>query len=378
MEMILRYLEACLVKVLKNKMVFLSGPRQAGKTTLAEQVAMESSPAKAWTYINWDDSNDQQLILKNILPKDIRFLILDEIHKFRPWRNFVKGLYDKNKSKFPILVTGSGRLDLYQRGGDSLQGRYRFIRCYPLSYKEVEKQSSNALERLLERGPFPEPFLLDSEKEARIWSRDYHVRLVREDVRDLESVKEISRMQIMATRLPELVGAPLSLNALREDLSVSFDAVKLWMEIYERLFFVFRLYPWTDAKIHSLKKEAKHYHFDWTLVQDAGARFENLIAFHLLKWCHYQEDVEGEDYRLCYFRDKQKREVDFVLLRNNRPWLFVEAKLRDSKPSTGILFLKARFPNVRSVQVCLEPKLVGEHKSGVELMRAEMFLREFI
>jgi len=321
-------------------MVFLAGPRQCGKTTLAKKLLGAEKPGDPTRYFNWDSLQDRDLILEERFPTGPGLLVLDEIHKYSRWRQVVKGLFDKRGNEISILVTGSAKLDHYRHGGDSLQGRYHFHRLHPLTYAELGASSSSDLNDLLTLGGFPEPFLSGSERQARRWSRDYRSRLVTEDLQDLEQVKDIALVQQLVLRLPQLVASPLSINALREDLQVAHQTVSRWLNILENLYMIFRIYPFGAPSIKAVKKEAKHYHLDWTVVDNPGARLENMVACHLLKWCHFIEDTEGRDVELRYYRDTTGREVDFVILEKDNPIMFIECK---SSPGKRFIF-KRKIP----------------------------------
>ena len=354
---------------LARKMVLLSGPRQSGKTTLAKSLLAGGKRAADTRYLNWDDDEARTRILNGTFPRD-GMLVFDELHKYGRWCNFVKGLYDRDHDALRILVTGSARLDLYRRGGDSLQGRYHHLRLHPLSLKEADCR----LKDLLALGPFPEPLLAGSLSEARRWSRQYRSRLVREDVADLERVTEMGAIENLSVRLPALVGSKLSLNGLREDLQVAHKTVERWMDIFERLMFVFRLDPFGPPRIKAVKKSRKHYLFDWTSIEDDGARFENVVAFHLLKECHYLEDTEGRDTELRFFRDIEGREVDFVQLEDKKPIRFIECKLTDTTISPALLYLSRKFPGVAALQVIAKPGIDKVAQDGVRLVSADLFL----
>lgn len=368
-----RYLAAQIRSDLARKMVFVGGPRQVGKTTLARSFLGRGGRG----YLNWDVPEDREKILRGQLPPG-SMLVFDEIHKYRGWRNFLKGVYDAAPDRRKILVTGSARLDLYRRGGDSLQGRYHYLRLHPLSAAELALDKRSDLESLLALGGFPEPFLGASRVEARRWSREYRTRLVREDVATLENVLDLDGLETLMLRLPQLVGSPLSLNALREDLQVSHKAVSRWMTIFERLYAVFRLAPFGAPKIRAVRKAQKHYHFDWSLVPEEGPRFENLVAAHLLKWVHHQQDTQGLDLDLRFFRDIDGREVDFVVMEDGRPRWFVEAKLSDDDVSPGLLYLTARFPQARAWQISLRGRRDYETPTGIRVCPALPFLRELV
>lgn len=340
-----RYLTAQVRADLKRKMVFLAGPRQVGKTTLGRAL-----PGAQSGYLNWDAAEDRERILKGELPSSSLW-VFDEIHKYKSWRGLLKGLYDKRSPKQQILVTGSGRLDLYRHGGDSLQGRYHMLRLHPLSVGELHLSRKAQLLDLLNLGGFPEPYFSGSQVQARRWSREYRTRLVREDVASLEHVSDLGNLELLMLRLPELVASPLSVNSLREDLQVSHATLERWLGVLERLFTVFRLAPFGAPRIRAVKKERKHYHFDWSLVPNQVARFENLVASHLLKWVQYHEDTAGRELELRYFRDKDGREVDFVVTENRKPLLFVEAKWADTDVDKNLKYLVGKFPTVDAVQV---------------------------
>ena len=373
-----RYIEAVAQEDLHRKMVFIGGPRQSGKTTLAKHLCEIAGCDPKQRYLNWDASVDRENILQERFPADPGYLILDEIHKYSRWRQVVKGLFDKRGDELQILVTGSARLDYYRRGGDSLQGRYHFHRLLPLSVAELNAPSISTVRDLLIYGGFPEPFLSQSEKQSRRWSREYRSRVVRGDLSDLENVQDLGIIEKMVLRLPDLVGSPLSLNALREDLQVSHQSVSRWITMLENLYMIFRIYPFGAPKIRAVKKEAKHYHLDWTVVSNMGSRFEDLVACHLLKWSFFLQDTEGREVELRYFRDVDRREVDFVLTEDGKPVLFAECKTSNKRVSSSLNYLKKRFPNVPAFQVTLDEDVDLLTKEGIRICSAHLFLKDFV
>lgn len=373
-----RYIHRQVRDDLAHKMVFIGGPRQTGKTTLAKRLCQESGCDVNQRYLNWDAAEDREKIIKEVFPTGSGLLILDEIHKYSRWRQVVKGLFDKRGKELQILVTGSARLDYYRRGGDSLQGRYHFYRLLPLTCAEVGGFSAGTVEDLLTYGGFPEPFILQSEQETRRWSREYRTRVIHDDLSSLENVQDLALIESLVMRLPELVGSPLSINALREDLQVSHQSVSRWLNMLENLYMIFRLYPFGASKIRAVKKEAKHYHLDWTVVADRGARFENLVACHLLKWCFFLQDTGGRDIELRYFRDVDKREVDFVITEDGRPTQFIEPKIRGRDAGLALKYLKKKFPSAGATQVTLENDLDLMTKDGIRICPAFRFLGELV
>ena len=363
---------------LSRKMVFIGGPRQSGKTTLAKHLCKQKGVEVDKRYFNWDAAEDRENIMRERFPAGAGPLVLDEIHKYSRWRQVVKGLFDKRGDELQILVTGSARLDYYRRGGDSLQGRYHFYRLLPLSCAELSIATMSTVQDLLMYGGFPEPFFLQSEKESRRWSREYRSRVILGDLADLENVQDVGIIEKMVLRLPDLVGSPLSLNSLREDLQVSHQSISRWVGMLENLYMIFRIYPFGAPKIRAVKKEAKHYHLDWTVVSDMAARFENLVACHLLKWVFYLQDLEGRDVELRYFRDVDKREVDFVIVEGNSPVHFIECKTSAREASQSLRYLKVRFPEVEATQVVLDNSVDLMTKEGIRLCSAHLLLKDLI
>jgi predicted AAA+ superfamily ATPase len=351
---------------LEKKMVFLGGPRQVGKTTLSMSFlpsGLESDPC----YLNWDHPSARKLLLSGGLPTGSEVVVFDEIHKYKGWRNLIKGFYDTNKSSRKILVTGSARLDHYRKGGDSLQGRYHYHRLHPLSLAELGEQRATGLEQLLKFGGFPEPFLAGSERHWKRWQREHLSRVVREDLLSLEHVREVGQIELLAQMLPDRVGSPLSINNLRGDLDISFVTADRWIRILENLYFCFRISPFGLPKLRGMKKERKLYLWDWSVCEDEAARFENLVASNLLKYCHHLEDTEAEEMELRFIRDSVGREVDFVVLQNRKPIIAVECKLGERRLSRQIPYFAERTDIPKFYQVHLGDADVefAEHRARV-------------
>jgi uncharacterized protein len=327
-------------------MVFVGGPRQVGKTTFCTSY-LEPPNEQSPNYFSWDDALDQQAILTAKLPKIEGLIVFDEIHKFAKWRQFVKGFYDKNKSTQKIIVTGSARLDHYRKGGDSLMGRYHYYRLHPFSLNEISKNPTKSdLEALMKYGGFPEPFFKQDETFHRRWQRERVKKVVEEDLRDLDRVKEVTLISLMVNHLTDCVGSPLSINQQSKLLQVAHATAKSWIEILEALYLVFRVSPYGSPKIRAVKKEQKLYFWDFTQVSDAGARFENLVASHLLKYCHFIEDTLGHDMELRYLRDTDGRETDFVVLRDHQPEFAVECKVSDRILDKNLKYFKKKIEEI--------------------------------
>ncbi len=390
---ITRRVESVIKKDLEKKMVLLAGPRQCGKTTLAERLLKETKGS----YYNWDIDGHRKLIKYNELDLKAKLWVFDEIHKYKSWRNWLKGTFDLHKNKHKILVSGSAKLDIYSRGGDSLQGRYFFHRLHPFTISEILnldvneinkipeleqetnfKQAKNILQDLLEFGGFPEPFCSGSKQESLRWHLTYSTRLIREDIRDLERVFDLDKMETLYEHLPFTVGSILSINSLREDLEVNFRTVKNWIDIFEKNYVCFKVLPLGAKKIKAVKKESKLYFWDWSFVEKRSARFENLIATHLLRLCHWITDVYGEKSELRYYRDIRGREVDFIVLKNNQPWLAVEVKESEQDIDSNLNYLlnKVKIPYAFQVHLDGEKfkRLPDINGSKVHIIPAHIFL----
>lgn len=356
-----RYLSAQIKDDLSEKMVFLGGPRQVGKTTLAKQFI--KTPAQ---YLNWDKESDKRLLLKEELNTKFNLLVLDEIHKFKKWRSMVKGYYDKLYPHLNFLVTGSARLDYFRKGGDSLVGRYHYLRLHPFTACEISRHpTAKDLDQLLKFGGFPEPFLKQSVTHHSRWQLERVSRVVTQDLRDLQSVKEISLVELLAQSLGTRVGSALSIKSLQEDLQVSPNTVSHWIDILENLYYCYRISPYGTPKIKAVKKAQKLYLWDWSEVEDKGARFENLVAGHLLKFCHFEEDTKGIKTELRYFKDVVTgKEIDFIILQKNKPLFAVECKSGERELSKSLVNNGKRLGINRLYQVHLGTKDYGTEAAG--------------
>ena len=374
MDQISRYITPFVQEDLKSKMVFIGGPRQVGKTTLALSNLSKGSQTHA-AYLNWDNVKKRSALLKGELPQNQPLVIFDEIHKYAQWRNLVKGFYDTFKNDIQFLVTGSARLDYYRKGGDSLQGRYFYYRLHPLSLLELNPNPTKTdLESLLKFGGFPEPFLRGGETFWRRWQRERLQKVIYDDIRDLEHVREISLMELLASELPNRVGAPLSIRNLRILLQIAPDTCERWVSIFDQMYYSFRIAPYGAPKIRAVKKEQKLYLWDWSIIEEKGYRFENLVACQLLKYCHFIEDTEGYNMELRFIRDTDKREVDFVVLKDKKPIFAVEAKTGEKSLNPAIPYFNERTDIPKFYQVHLGEK--DELKDGFRILPFTTFCKE--
>lgn len=387
-----RYLHTNIASDLKEKMVFIGGPRQVGKTTLAKLIGAREY--KKFAYLNWDSREDRRAILGGAFQANAGLVIFDEIHKYKKWKNYIKGEFDKYQEKFNIIVTGSARLDLYRKGGDSLMGRYHYYRLHPFSMAEAlgikpevrasktlkfpehfngKNAISNTFSDLLTFGGFPEPFLKKDQKTLRRFHNERMDRLIKEDIRDIEQIRDISALQVLVEILPGKVGSLLSLNALREDLQVSHKTISAWMDILERFYYHFRIYPYKTSIVKSLRKEPKMYLWDWSQINEESGRLENMVASHLLKMVHFLHDAEGYKADLHFLRDIEGREVDFFITIDKKPWLAVEVKSSERGASRHLAYFMDRLKIPFAYQLVKELN-IDLWKDNIRIMSADKFL----
>ena len=356
---------------LKKKMVFLTGPRQVGKTWLSQNI---SNDYEIFSYLNYDSPHDRKIITNTSWLPDTQLLILDELHKMPHWKNYLKGLYDTKPSHTHILVTGSARLEAFRSSGDSLAGRYFRHRLNPFSAAEIENSAEATLDHLMERGGFPEPFLAESIEDASRWRMQYVDGLIRTDILDFEKIHDFKAIQLTLEMLRNRVGSPVSHASLARDIGCAPNTVKRYIEILESLFIIFRVSPYHRNIARSILKEPKIYFYDTGLVNaDQGIRYENMIALSLLKHVNAIEDNRGKRARLHYLRTKEKKEVDFVLAIERKPLQLIEAKLSESGVSSSLKYFQRKY-SLPAKQVVRYLK--HEHSvEGIEVRRAIDFLK---
>lgn len=369
-----RYLDLVVRRDLQHKMVFLTGPRQVGKTTLSHQLVAELGGQ----YLNHDVAQDRSMIVNQRWNSRAPLLVLDEIHKMRDWKTWLKGVYDGKPPAQQLMVTGSARLDTFRRGGESLAGRFFGWRLHPLSVREWCTQTGAspdaALTHLLERGGFPEPCLAESNEQAERWRRQYFDGLVRDDVLEFSRIQEVNAIRLFAQLLRQRVGSPLSLASISRDLGVSPTTLKKYLEILEALYIVFVVRPWHDNIARAVLQTPKVYFFDTGLVEgDDGIRFENLVATALLKHVQWQHDAQGREVQLHYIRTKDGAEVDFAISEKNQLTHLIECKLGDDKPHRALKRFAEQHPQTAAVQVVRDLRHSFEAQ-GIDIRRADDWL----
>lgn len=363
----------------EKSMVFMVGPRQAGKTTLAQIISGSFTNS---LYFNWDIPGHRTKFLadpnffEDITRKDDSkpLIILDEIHEFKDWKNYLKGAYDQFHDRYQFLVSGSGRLDVYQKGGDSLAGRYYLFRLWPFTIAElggrncdIEKFLQNPLgirnikgeklkevwKRLSELSGFPEPYLVNKKASYRRWSNTYSNQLIREDIRDLTAVKSVKEIETLYYLLPSKVGSPLSIPSLASNLRVTYNSIRNWLSVFEMFFLVFSVYPWTKKISRAIQKERKVYLWDSPRIEDESRRFENMVAAELWRAVTQWNDLGRGKFSLHFIKNKEKQEVDFLIANGGRPFLLVEAKISDEQPSPALRKFQTAL-NIPAVQLLME------------------------
>lgn len=350
-----------------QKMAFVSGPRQVGKTTLSKQLSNDFTQSR---YFTWDDPKSRRAWIQNpssfleeFSEKTNALLVVDEIHKSKNWKTQLKGIWDQRKEGIDLLVTGSAQINILKKAGDSLVGRYYHFHLDPLTVGEVLgiqappdellnavklNQFSNKLKgfeevylNLKKFSGFPEPFKAANQRKLNLWRKTRLERIIREDLRDLSKIDDLSMIEMLASLLPEKVGSPLSVENLRADLETSHSSVRRWLLSLESVYHHYILKPYSKKISSALKKEPKLYLYDYTTVENEGALFENLVSNHLMKFCNFWTDSGWGDFKLHYVKTKQKSEIDFLITLGNKPWLAVETKKSRQQLSQANLNLMA-------------------------------------
>ncbi|PIR25556.1 MAG: hypothetical protein COX62_04430 [Deltaproteobacteria bacterium CG_4_10_14_0_2_um_filter_43_8] len=361
-----RNVEKTIIDDLQKKFVFLSGPRQVGKTTLAKRILK----GKKGKYYLYDDADDRRIILEKKYTSQ-KWVCLDEFHKFARWKNHIKGVFDKHHETLHLLLTGSARLDVFQKSGDSLFGRYYPYHLHPFSLGELHSSSRPTVpedfliaheplkhtSELLRFGGFPEPFSLQSVKEHRRWSNTRRQLLIQQDLREISQIELISLVEQLMLLLPHRIGSLFSQRSLAENIQVSAPTIQNWMRVFEQLFLVFKIKPYSRNIVRSLHKQAKYFLYDWSQIEDAGARFENFVASHLLKAVQVWNDLGEGNFGLHFLRDRNGREVDFLLTNDNKPFLLLETKLAETQFSESLHYFSKHL-NVPAVQLLQKNNVV--------------------
>ena len=347
-----------------RQMAFVSGPRQVGKTTCRQPVTSISTGTMP---IQADDPADGRWLSRRRRPTSCSppVLILDELHKHA--EALLKGFFDTYGDRVRILVTGSSRLDIYRRGGDSLMGRYLLYRMHPWSVGELlrphvpdrivqppEPIDEEEWQALCDHGGFPEPFLRRDLRFSRRWRSLRQDQLSREDLRDVAHVQDLGAMETLMASLAERSSHQLVYAALANEINVSVDTVKRWIDILGRLHYGFTIRPWFKNVTKALRKEPRWFLRDWSGVADPGDRAETMVGCHLLKAVEGWTDLGFGDFELRYLRDKAKREVDFVVVRDRQPWFLVEVKRSDTTLSPALAHFQAQTRAAHAFQVVME------------------------
>lgn len=382
---------------ISDKTIMLSGPRQVGKTTTAQ--AWLAKGGFDNLYYNWDSEKIRREYRKNanFFESDARSagdnakVVFDEIHKMPEWKNLLKGYIDTMRFRF--FVTGSARLELFQRSGDSMLGRYHLLHLWPLIPGEVEDfhitpnlcpedgtdnfsantVSNDAIKSMLEYSGFPEPFLKQNKRSLNLWHREYRQRIIREDLKDLTRINDISKVEHLMELLPVKVGSPLSLNSLKEDLYCSHDSVRAMVGALNKLYIIMLVRPYSKNIKYALSKEPKIYFIDWSCLESDGNRFENFIAVQLKSYCDYITDGGWHKLDLFYVRDKQKHEVDFLIVKDGKPAIMIEAKKSQEELDKNLAYFSTMLGDILAVQVVQKPGIFIKHRPKIWSVSANRF-----
>ncbi len=375
-----------------EQMVFICGARQVGKTTLAKMLIQHER-----NYLNWDNINHRAIMMKNIfeyiddeiLPNNLHnnkaLLILDEIHKYSDWKNYIKGLYDQYKGRVIFIITGSARLDIYYKGGDSLMGRYFLYHIYQLSIGElighqykpeiqywdptwsinnsaIEDISTSGVNdvwnRLFTFGGYPEPYVKNDSAFFNRWQLLRNKQLFTEEIRDYAHIYDVDQFELMGTLLANQTGCQLNYSSLAKKIQKPESTVRSWVHILQNTYYFFSIPPWSSNVSRSILKMPKTYLYDWSVIPDYGSKVENFIAVHLLKSVSYWNNIGLGSYNLFYLRDKEQHEVDFLIVKNNQPWIICEVKAHDTKISNNLAYFQNQLHAKHVIQLIFDADFI--------------------
>lgn len=367
-----RSLSQNIKKDLHKKIVLITGPRQVGKTTLSKTLL------KDFLYLNYDNVFDRKQIHKSDIPFDKANVILDELHKMKGWKKWLKGHYDVRTDKKALIVTGSARLDTYKKVGDSLAGRYFQFSLFPLDVKELVEQkitdSQTALDNLFKLSGFPEPYLSGSEREYKRWRQSHLQIILKQDLVETETISNIKSIELLTELMTERVGSTLSYNSLREDLNTDDKTVKRWCLQLINMYVFFQVTPYSKKIKSSISKAPKYYFFDYPRVDNNGDRFENLVALSIYKEITYRNEVLGEQYSLHYLRIKTKAEVDFLICKDGKPIIMIECKYSDANLNHHFTTFEKSLGEIPKVLLVYHLKRETILKDGTQVVAAHKWL----
>ena len=373
-----RYLDRFLKKDLMDKILIISGPRQSGKTTLAKMLFSKHD------YLNYYDTENRLYIDNKQWDRRQKYIIFDEFHIKKNWKRWLKALFEKEGIPPGIVVTGSAKLEAFRRTGDSLAGCFFSYRLHPFDLKEVcqfhntgkKKESKEIiLERLLNFGGFPEPYFKSNAVFYNRWRRSHTESILREDIRELQSIQSLTDFQTLLELLKMRVGSCINYESLSRDIGRDGKTIKHWLTILENFYVIFKFLPYYKKINKSLLKQPKYYFYDTGLIKDRGAAFENLVACSLLKENHFLEDCYGETRGLYYLKNKDQREIDFLVTKDHQPVAMIEAKLTDSFLSPHFKIFAKQLPsNIRKIQLVKDLKIETTFPGKYEIRKASHWL----
>ena len=369
-----RYLKKYIQEDLDKKIILLTGPRQVGKTTLSKILK------KNFDYFNFDNMDDRLSLHEKSWDRSKSLVVFDELHKLKNWKSWLKGIYDTEGLPPAILVTGSAKLDTYKKVGDSLAGRFFQFRMHPLDLKEIHsfltpENPDPELDKLLQLGGFPEPFLNGTRRFYNRWKKSHLDIILKQDLIDLENVQQIIQIETLIQLLKLRIGSPISYSSLARDLQCSDKTVKRWLTILENMYVLFKVPPFHKNIAKAIRKAPKFYFYDTgQVLGDAGVRLENSVACAIQKEIHFREDCFGEERKLYYIKNKDGKEIDFCIASNAIPSLLIEVKWRDNHLSPNFEKFRKFFPDIKMIQISKELHREKTFSNGAELRKAAKWL----
>lgn len=325
------------IKKSETRVILILGLRQTGKTTLAKNICEKEkcqifnfdliSDRQEFSEVNRHSLADFSQRFKN------RIIVIDEVQKMPEATEIVKHLYDQYRMRF--ILTGSSELKIRKNLGDSLAGRFRTFRLYPLSLKEIlvqeNKISENKkpdyelaqikLQKYLIYGSLPAIENLEPE-EYQLFLRDFTETLLSKDILEVAEIKKSTKVYALARFLAMQVGQLVNVNELSMMAEISRPSVYNYLDILEQMNIIQRAYPISTNERQAISEKFKVYFTDLGIRNFLAGNFENfatrLDRGALLENAAYMGikrklDYAGKIYKMGFFRSKTGSEIDIVI-----------------------------------------------------------------
>lgn len=327
-----------------QQMVILEGPRASGKTCLLDAV---KESVGDFVILDWCISADRELILagpEKIYSKinhasQLPIVAFDNLYLYKEWKNLLKGYYDVLSGRCKLIIIMAEKTDVYRTGQDSMMGRYFSYHIHPYSVAELcgrsdftkeyvppQKLSEEVWNNLFVYGGFPEVFNKSKKAFHATWQNNFRNSIIKHDIRELSKINNSQLLDLLSQILIQSVGEPLNFSRIARNMQSTTPSVQSWYQLLLDHYYGFMILPWSKDIKRTIRKAPKFYLYDWSQHSDTRLRIENLVACHLKKFVEFFTDIGLGNYSLHYIRDKEHRGVDFLVAKDDKPWMIIDVK----------------------------------------------------